>query len=236
MANKITSPVELGFSEFVSKLISDTFDAVITSTISQEENWSELNQLLALDPDEFAEQVIDNEMINTELNRLFPDGSGGTLITTGSRYLKRNIRDKMHEQPPLKATLGYQPKSNRLTDKDVVAIGLIVKTRLAQKQFELLNKVFSKGQTKIVVDAGKINAKLNFEILEVDDADDNSENSTGKKIFIDRKFPGFTRLARPTALKNVHFFVKPPSDSDPQTHQVKANVYGEVELQFKTIT
>lgn len=236
MGNRITSPVELGFSEFVSKLISDTFDAVITSTISQEDNWTQLKQLLALSPEEFAEQVIDDEMIDNELNRLFPDGSGGTLVVSGARYLRRNVRGRTHEQPPINETLGYQPRSNKLTDNDVASIRSILKSRLAEKQFELLNKVFSKGQTKIVVDAGKINAKLNFEILEVDETDENTDNTSNKKIFIERKFPGFTSLARPTALKNVHFFVKPPTDSDPQSHQVKANVYGEVELQFKTIT
>ena len=42
MADPISSPVELGFSDFVSKLISDTFEAVITSTMKQEEDWQQL--------------------------------------------------------------------------------------------------------------------------------------------------------------------------------------------------
>ena len=95
-----------------------------------------------------------------------------------------------------------------------------------------------------MVDAGKINAKLNFEILQVeDDEEETSDDPRGGDtnlnisiIFVKRKFPGFVGLSRPTELRNVNFFVKPPTDKDPQTSQVKANVYGELEINFKTIT
>jgi len=81
----------------------------------------------------------------------------------------------------------------------------------------------------------------------VEDNDDDEEELTPgptvgdptlnmSRIFVKRKFPGFVGLARPTEMRNVHFFVKPPTDKDPQTSQVKANVYGEVEINFKTIS
>jgi hypothetical protein len=239
MTKVITSPVELGFSEFVSKLISDTFDAVITSSITQEENWNQLNRLLSLTMDDFAEQVIDNDMIQMELISLFPDGSGSTAIVNGAAYTRANPRKETPENPPVKTVLGYEPKGDKLTEKDVAEIGAIVKNLLAERQFEVLNRVFSRGSTKIIVDAGKINAKLNFEILQVEESDNDSNDNTSvavKKIFVRQKYPGFSSLGRPIELKNVHLFVKPPADSDPQTHQVKANVYGEVEIQFKTIS
>lgn len=241
MAKVITSPVELGFSEFVSKLIADTFDAVITSTITQEENWSQLNDLLSLDLSEFSSKVIDGEQVQEELVNLFPDGSGGTLIVADAPYVRAGTRSGIQESPPVNALLGYQPKSNRLTEKDVAEIHILVRNKLAIRHFEVLSRVFSKGSTRIVVDAGKINAKLNFEILQVEENGSNNsgtaaEAPTISRIYLKQKYPGFNTLGRPLELRNVHLFVKPPADKDPQTHQLKANVYGEVELQFKTVT
>ena len=236
MPNIITSPVELGFSEFVSKLVSDTFDAVISSTITQEENWNQLNQLLSLAPDEFASQVIDDEMVSVDLITRFPDGSGGTAIVKDAKYIRANPGKGIAENPPVKTLLGYVPHSNRFSEKDIAEIKRIIRIRLAEKKYDILNRMLSKGQTRIIVDAGKINAKLNFEILQVEESNDELAETESKRVFIKQKYPGFTSLGRPVEMKKIHLFVKPPADKDPQTHQLKANVYGEVELQFKTIS
>lgn len=241
MAKLITSPVELGFSEFVSKLIADTFDAVITSTITQEENWAQLNDLLSLDLSEFSSKVIDEEQVQEELTNLFPDGSGGTMIVVDGPYVRANPKNGTQESPPVNALLGYQPRGSKLSEKDVAEIRILVRNKLAVRHFEVLSRVFSKGSTRIVVDAGKINAKLNFEILQVEENGNNNsgtgtEPSSISRIYLKRKYPGFNTLGRPLELRNVHLFVKPPADKDPQSHQIKANVYGEVELQFKTVT
>ena len=247
MSKLIASPVELGFSEFVSKLISDTFDAVIVSSINQEENWSNLEKLMSLKPDEFASQVIDDDAILQKLTRLFPDNKGGTLIVKGTPYKRASVRAGIKEEPPVNSLLGYQPRGRILSDADIGKIQQIVKEKLAESHFEMLSKIASKGQTKVIVDAGKINAKLNFQILQVEETenDDNSvstENNLiskatlNKSLFLSKSFPLYSKMQRPLSLSKIHFFVKPPTDSDPQTHQVKANVYGEVEIQFKTIS
>jgi len=246
MSKIIASPVELGFSEFVSKLISDTFDAVIVSNINQEENWSNLEKLLALDAAQFAKQVVDDEAVLQELTRLFPDGKGGTLIVSGTNYRKESGRTGANESPPINELLDYQPKGRTLTAKDIENIKQIVREKLAEEHFEILSKLASKGHTKVVVDAGKINAKLNFQILQLEEIDDDNEDSSesnliseatlNKNLFLSKSFPMYSSIKRPEYLNKVRFFVKPPADSDPQTHQVKANVYGEVEIQFKTIS
>ncbi len=241
MANIITKPVELGFSEFVSKLISDTFEAVIATSISQEEDWSQLDELLAQDIDTFTSLVVDGVMIENELMRLFPDEEGGTAIVKDAKYTKANQEKQITESPPIETLTGHKPTGNKLTENDVLQIKLSLKKQLGEKQYEVLSKVFSKGATKVIVDAGKINAKLNFSILqesETEEAEDNGGDplpDINKRIFVKRGIGRFGGLSRPIEMKGVHFFVKPPSDGDPQTHNVKANIYGEVEIQFKTI-
>lgn len=246
MSKLIASPVELGFSEFVSKLISDTFDAVIVSSINQEENWSNLNKLLSLELSEFADQVISDDEVLQELTGLFPDGEGGTQIVPGTLYKRESSRAGNREKPSINTLLGYQPKGRTLSEVDVDYIKQIVKKRLAETHYELLSKMASKGQTKVIVDAGKINAKLNFQVLQVEETNEEnnateennliSKATLNKSLFLSKSFPMYSNIKRPLSLNKIHFFVKPPTDSDPQSHQVKANVYGEVEIQFKTIS
>lgn len=246
MAETLSSPVELGFSDFVSKLISDTFEAVITSSVNQEEDWQQLSELLSMDLSSFTDAVINSSMVEEEIIRLFPDNSGGTVITKGSKYIAANPEKSIQESPAIQLLTGYIPEGDILTEEDVLNIYNKVKNILGRKQFDVLSSVYSRGATKVVVDAGKINAKLNFEIIQLEENDDEEEPTPGpgsgtpltdlSRIFVKRKFPGFVGLARPMEMRNVHFFVKPPSDRDPQASQVKANVYGEVEINFKTIS
>jgi hypothetical protein len=245
MAELGVSPVELGFSEFVSKLVSDTFEAIVSSTLSQEENWIQLRELLAHNLDDFSLLVIDDNTLELELNRVFPINKEGMGIIIGRDYQKADPEQNIQEEPPIYLYTGYQPSASKLAAEDVEEIYRLVRNQLGQRQYDIMSNVLSKGTTKLVVDAGKINAKLNFEILQVEEAEETEEDNTSgndiqsiasKRIFVKNKLPVFSGLSRPTEMKNVHFFVKPPTDSDPQTHQVKANVYGEVEIQFKTIT
>jgi len=246
MAEPISSPVELGFSDFVSKLISDTFEAVITTSVSQEEDWQQLSELLSMNLSSFTDTVINNSMVQDEIIRLFPDNLGGTVISKGTKYIEANPEKSIQESPAIQLLTGYVPEGDILSEKDVLNIYDAVKGILGRKQYDVLSSVYSRGATKVVVDAGKINAKLNFDIIQLEDNEEEEEPTPGpgsgipltdmSRIFVKRKFPGFVGLARPMEMRNVHFFVKPPSDRDPQTSQVKANVYGEVEINFKTIS
>ena len=242
MAALITNPVDLGFSEFVSKLISDTFEAVISTNISQEEDWTQLNDLLSQELDVFTNLVVDDEMTENEVIRLFPNDSGGTTIVAEEKYQKADPGKNIPETPPIEVLTGYKPVGKKLSKKDVDSIRELIRIQLGRKQYEVLSRVFSRGATKVIVDAGKIKAVLNFEVLQIKESE-NPEGSGGntppggnKRITVKRKFPGFAGLARPVEMRNVHFFVKPPTDTQPQTGQVKANVYGEIEIQFKTIS
>lgn len=244
MPDQISSPVELGFSEFVAKLISDTFEAVVASGISQEKGWAQLEEILTLDMPDFIEAIVDEGMVEDEMARLFPDGKGGTVVARDLSYKKGDPDKGIREEPPIKALTGYQPRTRKLTASDVNAIRQAVKQSLGRQQFDVLNKIHSRGNTRVIVDAGKVNAKLNFEIQQVEEEGEERSragrpSATGteaRRIFAKHNFPGLGELARPVELRNIKFFVKPPTDKDPQTHQVKANVYGEVEIQFKTVT
>ena len=242
MARLITTPVELGFTDFVGKLISDTFDAILTSQASQEERWIELRDLLGKSEEDFANEIVSDDDVTASLIQLFPNGDGGHLVEAGLPYQAENQRRSQAESPPIFQTLGYKPTGKKLTNIDVLAIRQLVKNEISVKQFEVLSALMNKGNTRVIVDGGKINAKMTFNILQVEDEED-APASTGSKpvrtdlLFSNRaKTLNFAILSKPLALKNVHFFLKPTSDKDPQSTTVKANIYSEVEIQFKTIS
>jgi hypothetical protein len=222
-------------------LIADTFEAVVSSSISQEEDWNQLDELLSMEKEVFISQVVDEEMIENELIRLFPNEEGTCAIVKGAKYTKAVPEKGQADMPPVEALLNYKPSGNKLTQTDVDNIRSAVRIMLGEKKYEVLSKVFSSGATKVVVDAGKINAKLNFNILQESESSPSGGSGgdpppdPNKRIIIKRGLRGFGGFSRPLEMKGVHFFVKPPVDSDPQTHQVKANIYGEVEIQFKTV-
>jgi len=243
MARLITTPVELGFTDFVGKLISDTFDAILTSQASQEERWIELRELLGKSTEDFANEIVSDDAVTAYLTELFPNGDGGNLIESGLPYQAKNQRKAVLEAPPIFLTFGYKPSGKQLTKVDVAAIRQLAKNEISQKQFEVLSALMSKGNTRVIVDGGKINAKMTFNILQVEEEEDTSttEASTGTigvrtDLLFTKSALNYASLAKPLALKNVHFFVKPTSDKDPQSTTVKANIYSEVEIQFKTIS
>lgn len=58
--------VSLGFAEFVSQLIQETFDAVLSSQNYQLEKYAELEAKMNLPNNVFAEYYITNEQIETK--------------------------------------------------------------------------------------------------------------------------------------------------------------------------
>lgn len=244
MANLITTPVELGFTDFVGKLISDTFDAILTSQASQEERWIELRELLGKSTEDFANEIVSDDAVTAFMIELFPNGDGGHVIEAGLPYQAENLRKGLVESPPVFLTFGYKPSGKKLTNGDVLAIRQLAKNEISQKQFEVLSALLNKGNTRVIVDGGKINAKMTFNILQVEDEEESSSSTTASTVansvrsnfVLSKSVLSYASLAKPLALKNIHFFVKPTSDKDPQSSTVKANIYSEVEIQFKTIS
>lgn len=246
MSNDISTPVELGFTEFVGKLITDTFEAVIGAQATQEEQWIQLQETLQLDPSDFAKEVVDDETLYQRLTQLFPDEEKDHAIYEGRKYLKGTSTRGKPEDPPIFGITGYRPEKQKLSQEDVDIILDLVRQQMADRQRAVLARLVQQGSTKVVVDGGKINAKLTFNINQVEQSDEQEDSKSDdtsdtpnipkvNRVFVPNRTFLLNRSI-PKPLQNVRFFVKPTSDKDPQTTQMKANVYSEVEIQFKTIS
>ena len=71
----IPKPIEVGFAEFIAKLVSEVFDAVVTSQFDQEKRIAELSVAASLPSGEFAKNFVTDEQMVRELQRLFPGDS-----------------------------------------------------------------------------------------------------------------------------------------------------------------
>lgn len=180
---------ELGFAEFVAKLISDTFNAILSSQADQKNKINELRALLAMDKEEFIDACMQDEalldQLDTELQILFAaDNEVGHSVIAGAIYIPP--KGSVVESPPYSAVLGitlvdkedfYEEKVQLpskktpgrllvskyyLSDKGVNKIERAIMATIARQQRASIDSMMADGIPRLVVDSGKINAKLTF--------------------------------------------------------------------------
>lgn len=200
---------ELGFAEFVAKLISDTFNAILSSQADQKNKINELRALLTMNKEEFIDACMQDEALldqmDSELKVLFgADNQAGHSVIVGSVYTPHN--GNVAESPPYSAVLGitlvdkedfYQEKVQRppkglslpkemfkyyLSGKGVDKIERAIMAIIARQQRASINSMMADGIPRLVVDSGKINAKLTFATELFDHSDDEEvDESEGYK-------------------------------------------------------
>ena len=100
-------PIDLGLTEFVSKLIDDTFSAVTQTARDQAQRDSEITAAAEMDFEDFKERYISGEDVENELIELFPSNNQDQqhAIYTGGEYTPQNDED---ETPPILGALGLK--------------------------------------------------------------------------------------------------------------------------------
>lgn len=246
----VDTPVEVGFAEFIARLMSEVFDAVISIQVDQEQRYAMMHVAASLSAAEYRNQYVGDDEVEAELGRLFPprpeDREQPHMIWEKSPYLPG--KGDGEEEPPVFAATGVTLTKKDLVDGDgglalgpdaVRKITEAVAMRLAEGQLVRSRQLVGRGLPRVVVDAGRINGKLTFNLT--------TDSSTPEPVAsTPRAAAGLSRLAMPAAsifslpkariLPNVKLMVKQADATSPQSSQVKANVYGEVEITFKTVT
>lgn len=237
------TPIEVGFAEFAAKLISEVFSAIVTSQFEQEKQQAELTATAALTLEEYAERAITNEQLDTELSQLFlgekPDQPSSIFV--GAPY---QPKDKdVEEQPPIFAVLGvelqkgdYSVKKGKakLTTSGVVKIRTALRSQLAQQQHGAINEIVRRGLPRVIADAGRVNAKLSYEVTEVEET---TIAKRPQQIAASLKPIGQSMLMPASdMLSKLRLTVRLADERAPQNQQLQVNVFGEVEISFKTIT
>jgi hypothetical protein len=234
-------PVQVGFAEFVAKLVAEVLDALVSSHLEQEKRLSELRAAAALTPEEFADRFIGEDQIDAELKRLFPGDSEAhpSAIYVGAPYLPQS--EGVSERPPLLLELGvslqpgdYAKKKGlyRMTASGVGKIRGAARLKLSQLNYRSLQELLRGGVPKVVADGGRINAKLTYELVEAQATKAAAAHPAASPA---PRAP-LTVIAPSGALANLRLMVRQADERAPHTQNLKVNVFGEVELSFKTIS
>lgn len=196
---------ELGFAEFVAKLISDTFDAIFASQVDQKNKMAELYALLDMEREAFIDLCLTDDalldQLDNQLQDLFGDNSEiGHLVQEGSVYQPEtenvaefpaykellnvtlvkqvDYKEKAPTQPHLREPIKQQPKTSPrkhifvLLPAGVNKIKRAVMAKIGEHQRSSIASMMSDGIPRLVVDSGKINAKLTFSTELFDHSDD----------------------------------------------------------------
>lgn len=276
MSNDNLTPIDMGFAEFMAKLISEVFDAVVTSQAEQQEKLQELHELMALPEEQFVDHLLQQNSFLQQVDDLlyahFPNDKVKYphSIYTGAPYKPKTSRTAetpaIFEQLGLKLTKSdFNSNDNVLTDAGVLRIYRKAATPYAVQKRNIISKLIEQGVSNIVVDSGKINAKLTFSTSMAGSNDEEEDNGSGSNPETDsesirrpRLEPNrfntnlsrarlassiqpiqpinrYVGLLKPDINKQVRLKVNQASNKSPQDVEAKSNIFSEVELNFKTI-
>jgi hypothetical protein len=268
---EVRIPVDLGFTEFVSSLLAEVMQAVVANQADQERRRAELLAAASSSAEVFAEQHVSEADVEVELARLFPstaedrphDAARGTPVKLDP---DRGVLDG----PPYEALLGVRlaatdvsAETGRLLARGERRLATAARAALAERELAVLRDVAERGLPRVVVDHGRISARLTFEALQVraetePDGDDVvATDERGTTDPGDRTVttgPTVSRLARPNplvlagklpslklpgvvpkVLEDVRLKVHTADERDAEPATGSARLYGEVELSFKTV-
>lgn len=245
--------VALGLTEFVAKLIEETFNAITLSAQEQADRDAKFRAAAELSLSDFIEQHISDVEIDLKLEELFPAASGaGHAIVVGAPYSRGNAAD---EDPPVLARLGLALESGdyasgKLTDQGVDKIRAAARIAAGTALYESMKKMIGRGIPRVVVDKGRILTRLTFETHDLEDQSTTAAAPTvpaavspvrtaaasGATRFMFSKSASNILAVNPanlTKLSAIRFAVAPVKQETPDG-EVRGSVYGEVEINFRT--
>lgn len=163
----------IGFPEFTTKLISDVFNTLVATNMSQTEMYLSLVKEVSKSLSEFINSTKDDiggDMILQFLTKVLPDKESdtegnlkGTLITENNSasltdeqatHLNNNVKIDGYEQPPINTNDSIATQYKTILDA--------VAARIAADKYTLLKEMVKLGVLRVVVERGEIETQLKF--------------------------------------------------------------------------
>lgn len=149
--------VSLGFAEFVSQLIQETFDAILSSQNYQLEKYAELESRLNLPHNIFVDNFIGSEQVEAKKLEFFGFKVEKQMI------VDENLNSFISENFETTENLVF---NNKLTNAGFDSITFYIENILVESQKNIINTLINKSSAaSLVVDSGEISAKLELSNL-----------------------------------------------------------------------
>ncbi|MFC5381384.1 hypothetical protein [Aquipuribacter nitratireducens] len=237
-------PADLGFAEFVSTLLSETTASVIAAHTEQEERLRDLAASATMSPEEYA-LLLPAEEVDAALASLLPGEQGGTSAVPGGPVPPKDVL------AGLELDLDDSHVEGRtLTEAGAAAVRRAVAEHLAERHLSGLREAARTGLPRVVVDGGTVSAKLTYSVVDPGEKPEEPGRASGltrpgdgsaTKTSLDPRLAVLARVrpdlvARvPSALSGVRLAVRPASPDMVQDATVRADVFGEVRVTFRTV-
>ncbi|MEO7131967.1 MAG: hypothetical protein ABIZ07_11375 [Dermatophilaceae bacterium] len=164
---------EIGFPEFTTKLVADTFDALIAADIRQQQAFIELVEATAKSLTTFINDTKDDigpgeimQLLSQAVPPTTQDASAPpTKVVVGATL---SAADVTAVNDALEVTGGGVDSDNKvakagaLTQSGYDALLAAAATRIAANKYALLQQMVKLGMLRLVVDDGVIETRLNF--------------------------------------------------------------------------
>lgn len=216
--------VSLGFAEFVSQLLQETFDAVLSAQNYQIEKYSEFEKALSISDDKFKELYISDEDFQVKEIELF-----GVSITENmlvNENLLSSIKSIIAEFDVSKYI-----RNNKLTfDGKKELESNVIKLLVAEKRNKIRQMINKSDMVSLMVESGEIRAKLELTNLYQTDSSKIGDTKPDKEAFSVSKL----RMTGKTDItKSVNLDLK--NIADLKTAGIKVKVFEDEVTKHRTL-
>lgn len=250
-ADQFTNLVSgVNFPDFVSKLVQGVFQAIVDSSIQQMEAYTELVKNVAKSVDQYMKDNVSENQARDYLVERYPDHLELDLngeqpkVKTKEGYNESNM-------PDFFADLGLSMPMDSLDD-DTVEEQLVpaARQRMAMDRQQLLATMVMMGINRLVVTNGSLKAKVVFDLKTTDFAKRTAgttynQTATQTEDYARRTRPSWwkrwtsgyssdTDYTKNLVVETVN--TSETSDEDTRKVEMKANLMGDVNINFKSET
>lgn len=163
---------DIGFAEFTSKLVSDTFQTLVASQIEQTQAFADLVRQTAKSLTDYINDTKDDisgEELLQYINALLPEQDAADIQANGGQP---NVTLTADEAAQLNRDLAYDTVTPAFTagTTSTLSIREAIAKRIAANKYELLTEIVRLGLIRLVVTDGFIDTKLSFKVEEFAEA------------------------------------------------------------------
>lgn len=189
---------DIGFPEFTAKLVNDTFNAMVSSMIHQEQSYADLLEKVAMTLDDFAAEAVQESDILTWISehigkhggtdpvsaykneKEFSQDQVGDLITSAQETVSN---DKIQNFLPSGA-VSTSGQNNQLSaggkidlSNNKQGVTKLIRHVIGKPRMNALERLVEQGVVRIAVDDGTIHTDLDFHTSGSDTQRESSSHS-----------------------------------------------------------
>jgi hypothetical protein len=237
----LTKLNSIGFPEFTAKLIGDTVDAVIGSTIKQLKSYAELVAELEMGLESFKAKCVTDESAAQYLKEGYPSAGGDSAVAEGNTYDHTMYASIVNRLGPIDGLVDPGADTGTFTADNMTKIQAAVKMALgkaAEGSFEQLRILLQMGYARIVFTSGRIKSKLTFDVTTNDQRQRSSSDIAQSSFQASANMGGLLGaiLGVSGSMSSRSFHVRTITERQMEADRVSADIMGEVEVNFANIT